>query len=254
MSQAYRPVQFADLSAPPTTDIVDQQLKDAKGFNVDAGVRGKYGDVLIFDASIYRLQYNNRIGTIIQQRQDGSFYNLRTNVGDSKSNGIEALIEHSLFRKFLYPRRWELRFFTSFALNDSRYGDFKVITKSNNQLIETNLRNKYVENAPAQIIRSGITIGFRNISITYQLSRTSSVFSDANNTIRPSANGNIGLIPSYTIYDLTFAWSMKNMHLKAGVNNLTNEFYFTRRASGYPGPGALPADGRTFFLTVGTKL
>ncbi len=34
---------------------------------------------------------------------------------------------------------------------------------------------------------------------------------------------------------------------------LTNEKYFTRRAGGYPGPGALPADGRTFFITVAAK-
>jgi len=33
------------------------------------------------------------------------------------------------------------------------------------------------------------------------------------------------------------------------VNNLFNTVYFTRRSSGYPGPGALPSDGRTFFMT-----
>jgi len=133
ISQAYRPVQFADLAAPPTTDIIDQQLKDSKGFNADLGFRGKYGDVFIFDASIYFLQYNNRIGTIVQQRQDGSFYNFRTNVGNSNSKGIEALVEYSFFRKQLYPKKWELRMFSSIALNDSRYGDFKVIAKNSSQ-------------------------------------------------------------------------------------------------------------------------
>lgn len=41
---------------------------------------------------------------------------------------------------------------------------------------------------------------------------------------------------------------------KAGINNLTDASYFTRRAGGYPGPGALPADGRTFFISLGAKL
>jgi len=90
-SQAYRPVQFAELSAPPTTDVIDQQLKDAKGYNADLGFRGRYSDVFIFDGSLYYLQYNNRIGTLVQQRADGSFYNFRTNVGESSSRGIEAL-------------------------------------------------------------------------------------------------------------------------------------------------------------------
>jgi len=254
ISQAYRPVQFADLAAPPTTDIIDQQLKDAKGFNADLGLRGKYGDVLIFDASIYYLQYNNRVGTIVQQRQDESFYNFRTNVGNSSSKGIEALVEYSFFKKQLYPRKWELRMFSSVALNDSRYGDFKVITKnSSNQLVETNLRKKRVENAPNQIIRSGLTIAYKNISLTSQHSYTSDAFSDANNTVQASANGNIGRIPSYAVWDLTIAWNYKQYNCKAGINNLTNEFYFTRRAGGYPGPGAMPADGRTFFLTAGIK-
>jgi Fe(3+) dicitrate transport protein len=254
ISQAYRPVQFADLAAPPTTDIIDQQLKDSKGFNADLGFRGKYGDVFIFDASMYFLQYNNRIGTIVQQRQDGSFYNFRTNVGNSSSKGIEALVEYSFFRKQLYPKKWELRMFSSIALNDSRYGDFKVIAKnSSNQLVETNLRNKRVENAPNQIIRSGLTIAYKNISLTSQHSYTSEAYSDANNTVQPAANGNIGLIPSYAVWDLTMAWNHKQYNFKAGINNLTNEFYFTRRAGGYPGPGAMPADGRTFFMTVGIK-
>jgi Fe(3+) dicitrate transport protein len=254
ISQAYRPVQFADLAAPPTTDIIDQQLKDSKGFNADLGFRGKYGDVFIFDASIYFLQYNNRIGTIVQQRQDGSFYNFRTNVGNSNSKGIEALVEYSFFRKQLYPKKWELRMFSSIALNDSRYGDFKVIAKnSSNQLVETNLRNRRLENAPNQIIRSGLTVGYRNITLTTQHSYTSEAYSDANNTVQASANGNIGLIPSYAVWDLTMAWNHKQYNFKAGINNLTNEFYFTRRAGGYPGPGAMPADGRTFFMTAGIK-
>lgn len=254
ISQAYRPVQFADLAAPPTTDIIDQQLKDSKGFNADLGFRGKYGDIFIFDASMYFLQYNNRIGTIVQQRQDGSFYNFRTNVGNSNSKGIEALVEYSFFRKQLYPKKWELRMFSSIALNDSRYGDFKVIAKnSSNQLVETNLRNKRVENAPNQIIRSGFTIAYKNVSLTSQHSYTSEAYSDANNTVQASANGNIGLIPSYAVWDLTMAWNHKQYNFKAGINNLTNEFYFTRRAGGYPGPGAMPADGRTFFMTAGVK-
>jgi Fe(3+) dicitrate transport protein len=44
------------------------------------------------------------------------------------------------------------------------------------------------------------------------------------------------------------------MNLKAGINNLNDTRYFTRRAGGYPGPGALPADGRNFFVAIGAKL
>ncbi len=36
-----------------------------------------------------------------------------------------------------------------------------------------------------------------------------------------------------------------------GVQNATNVRYFTRRAGGYPGPGAMPGDGRLGVATLG---
>jgi Fe(3+) dicitrate transport protein len=82
----------------------------------------------------------------------------------------------------------------------------------------------------------------------------SSAFSDANNTVTPTSNGQIGLIPAYTVADFTASCKFtKTFNLKAGINNLSNENYFTRRSGGYPGPGVLPADGRTFFLSFGAS-
>lgn len=86
-SQAYRPIQFANLQAPPTTDVVDPDLKDARGYNMDLGFRGKVKDYLQFDISGYILQYNNRVGIITPV---GANYRLITNVGNSISRGIEA--------------------------------------------------------------------------------------------------------------------------------------------------------------------
>jgi Fe(3+) dicitrate transport protein len=54
--------------------------------------------------------------------------------------------------------------------------------------------------------------------------------------------------------DLSFSLSMlENYNVKAGVNNLTDEKYATRRAGGYPGPGILPGNGRTIFVSFGAK-
>lgn len=256
ITQAYRPVQFADLTAPPTTDVIDQDLKDAKGYNADIGYRGKIQNYLFFDAGIYYLQYNNRIGIIVQQRTDGSFYNYRTNVGNSSSKGFEGLIEFSPVKAFSKKQnRFDLSAFASYSYTDAKYGNLLVITKnSSNQLVETNLKNKKVENAPANILRSGITVLYAGFSLTGQLSYTGKSFADANNTITPTANAQNGLIPAYTVFDLTAVYKHNDrFNIKAGINNLGNQKYFTRRASGYPGPGALPADGRTCFVSVSAK-
>jgi Fe(3+) dicitrate transport protein len=63
-----------------------------------------------------------------------------------------------------------------------------------------------------------------------------------------------GLLEGYHVFDLATEYKFKkNYNLKAGINNVFNEQYTTRRASGYPGPGILPGEGQTFYLSVGAK-
>lgn len=243
ITQAYRPIQFANLQAPPTTDVVDQDLKDAKGYNIDLGYRGKVKDFLQFDVSGYYLQYNNRIGTVTVNATPS--YRLITNVGSSISKGIESYIEFNPLRAFTKNTKADIIVFTSYAYTHARYG---------NDHKDAATKGKQVENAPAHIFRGGITAGYKGVLFTTQISHVGQTFSDANNTATPTANGNTGLIPAYTVTDLTVSYKFsKKYNVKAGVNNLFDERYFTRRAGGYPGPGALPADGRTFFLSLGAK-
>ena len=255
-TQSYRPVQFADLTTPPTTDVIDPNLTDAKGLNMDLGYRGSIKEYLKFDLSAFLLQYDNRVGTIKQQRADGTFYNFRTNVGGSTSKGVELFSEYNLAKAFLMNKKLgEVTVFGSYAFNDARYNNFKAIAVVNNALQETNYKDKKVEYAPENIFRAGLTYSIKGISATFQYSFTDQLFTDANNTETPSANGQNGLIPSYTVYDLTLGYKNKSgFNIKMGINNLSDEKYFTRRAGGYPGPGVLPGDGRTFFVTLGYRL
>lgn len=241
-SQAYRPIQFANLQAPPSTDVVDPDLKDAKGYNIDLGYRGKIGSYLQFDLSTYYLQYNNRIGTITPA---GANYRLITNVGASTSKGVETYAEFNILRAFVKNPKADLSVFATYSYNDARYsGSHK----------DANTKGKKVENAPANIFRGGVSAAYSGIQLTVQVSYVDKTYSDANNTVAVSANAQNGLIPSYTLTDVTASWKFaKNFQCKAGINNLFNEHYFTRRAGGYPGPGALPGDGRTMFLSVGAK-
>ncbi|MDI9320987.1 MAG: TonB-dependent receptor [Phycisphaerales bacterium] len=240
IAQAYRPIQFANLQAPPSTDVVDPDLKDAKGYNIDLGYRGKWKGFLQFDVSTFYLQYNNRVGTVTPT---GASYRLITNVGASTSKGIEAFAELNALKAFAKSSPADLLIFGSWAYTDARYSDDHK---------DGGTKGKKVENAPNHIFRGGISGGYKACLLTLQVSYTGATFSDANNTETPTTNGNTGLIPSYTITDLTMAYQFtKAICMKAGINNLLDARYFTRRSGGYPGPGALPADGRTFFVSLG---
>ncbi len=242
-SQAYRPIQFANLQAPPTTDVVDQELKDSRGYNIDLGYRGKVKNYLQFDVSVFYLQYNNRIGTVTMAGTPS--YRLITNVGNSTSKGFEGYAEFNPWRAFVKNTKGDIILFGSYGYTDAKYST---------EHKDAATKGKRVENAPMNIFRGGITTGYKSFMFTAQLSYVDDAYSDANNTETPSANGNNGLIPSYTIIDLTAVYKInKSLTLKAGVNNLADTNYFTRRAGGYPGPGALPADGRTMFLSLGAR-
>ena len=85
-------------------------------------------------------------------------------------------------------------------------------------------------------------------------SYTSSQYADAQNTISPTQNALFGEIPSYSVVDLSAKYEKERFKIEAGVNNLLDRFYFTRRATGYPGPGIIPSDKRNYYLSLQFKI
>jgi Fe(3+) dicitrate transport protein len=255
-SQAYRPVLISDLTPPATTDLIDPNLKDASGYNFDFGYRGNIGSFLNFDASFFYLNYTDRIGTITQTAADGTRFQFRTNLGTSVSQGVEAFVEFDPITAFIGNSTvGYIHLFASLAYVNAEYQDFERTTVSDGEIVISNLAGNQVENAPRKINRYGATYRFKDFSMTWQLSDIGEAFADATNSVEPNAAATSGLIPSYRVQDLSAGYTYKKKYsIKSGVNNLTNASYFTRRAGGYPGPGIMPADGRTFYLTFGVKI
>lgn len=84
-----------------------------------------------------------------------------------------------------------------------------------------------------------------------QLTYLSSQFSNANSNDTNDINDGIsGEIPAYYVADFSASYKWKMFKLEAGITNFTDNSYFTRRATGYPGPGIIPSDKRTFYATL----
>lgn len=248
-SQAFRPVTFSELTPSATTETVDPNLKDASGFNIDLGYRGSYKKYLTFDVGLFYLNYDDRIGTITQNGEA-----FKTNIGTSVSKGVESYIELDLVKIFSERTKYgSVSIFASNTFMDATY------VKWDNPLISNDptksIKNKRVENAPNYIHRFGTTYYNDHFSATLQFSNVGDVFTDAVNTEKPNTTGTIGKLNAYQVMDFSLAFRfLKFYSAKAGVNNLTDEKYATRRATGYPGPGLMPANGRTFFITLGATL
>ncbi|RXR33504.1 TonB-dependent receptor [Flavobacterium piscinae] len=263
ITQAYRPVLFSDLTPPAVTDVIDPNLKDASGFNADLGFRGTYKNFLNFDFSLFYLSYNNRIGGIRQfidnDPTQGTFI-YRTNLGETINKGIEGFFNLNFTKLFNIDKPYgNLDLFASVSFIDSRYTDFRIFNTSGTApditITETNLEGNRVENAPRYIHNFGLSWSNNNFSSTLQYRMTGKIFTDANNTTTPSANGVTGLLDDYRVFDLSTEYRfLKNYNIRVGINNLLNEEYATRRAGGYPGPGILPGEGRTFYISIGAKI
>lgn len=245
-AQSYRPVVFKDIIPTSVYERIDKDLKDAYGYNAEVGFEGRWQG-LHLNVTLFDLLYRNRLGTLLLSNPDGSNYIFRTNIGDSRSTGVEALIEAQLVRteKFLVSG------FTSTAYNNARYLNGRVAAGSENRTVAGN----QVESAPRWTTRNGITARYGLASLTLQYSYVSETFSDALNTATPSANGAVGPVPSYGLLDLNGTWHIgRQLTLRGSINNLLNKQYFTKRPTFYPGPGVWPSDGRNAVLTVGLRL
>ena len=247
-SLAYRPVTFSELTPSATAEIIDPNLKDASGFNVDLGYRGTVKNYLSFDVGVFYLHYDNRIGTLTQ---NGAPF--KTNIGTSVSKGVESYIEINPV-KFLTDNSkiGSISFFASNSFIDAKY------TKWNNPIISNDLtksiENKRVENAPQYIHRFGATYYLKGFSVTFQLSSVGNVFTDAANTEASNSTGTIGKLSGYQVMDASFSYKfMERYNFKGGVNNIADEKYATRRAGGYPGPGIMPGNARTIFVSFGAS-
>lgn len=238
-TQNYRPVLYSDLTQNAANNaIIDPNLKDAKGAIAEVGIRGSLREFLDFDVSAFRVDYSNRVGTYTQPVTN---LLVRTNIGNSVSQGIETWFE------LRYPpaieafrTRGQIFLSNSLSLIDARYTRWDVPTGV------ASINGRWVENAPGVTLRTSLGYRMAKGGVTVTRSQVSKIYTDANNTTA-SANGNTGVVPGYQVWDLSASYQLSEIFgLRFSVNNLTDARYFTRRSAGYPGPGLLPADARSF--------
>jgi len=244
-SQAYRPVILKDIVPASTYEVVDKNLKDAHGYNLEIGYRGA-SRYFRWDVSAFQLRYNNRLGMLAEQ-DDASMVTLyRTNIGNSLTNGLEIYGEY-----FLPLQVATVSVFTSTSYMNARYKDAEVRVGDNNVSVDGNK----VESTPEWISRNGVTVKTKALSVSVLYSYTASNFADALNTVTPSVSGSVGLVPAYGLFDVNASWRInEHVSLRLNLNNVTNEQYFTKRPLFYPGPGVWSSDGRSFVATLGFKI
>lgn len=245
-SQAYRPVIFKDIIPGSVYETVNKDLKDAEGYNLEAGFRGS-SKALRWDVSVYQLQYNNRLGSQATQDENGTFILYRTNIGNSKTKGAEVFLEYTIAAR----KQLNVSVFTSTAFTHNRYESAQIRSGEDNIDISGNT----VESTPEVISRNGLTFRAYFVSITALYSYTGESYADPLNTETPSATGAVGLVPAYGLLDINTSFRIsRDVKVRLNMNNVSNEHYFTKRPAFYPGPGVWSSDGRSVNVSIGVKI
>jgi Fe(3+) dicitrate transport protein len=242
ITQAYRPVLFKDIIPSNIYEITDSTLKDARGYTAEAGFRGKKA-FFRWDITLFHILYQNRMGAQARPDSLNPLTVLRTNIGNSVHNGIELYAAYELpLANFN-----SISVFTASSYLDARYQD--AVVRKGQQNID--ISGNQVESAPEWNIRAGLTCVWRPMSITILYSTISSTFADPLNTVKPDANGAVGAVPGYDLLDIQATIRVTdNCVIRAGINNVLNKSYFTKRPAMYPGPGIWTSDGRNYSITT----
>lgn len=234
-SQAYRPMLLKDLLPENALEVTDTSMRDARGWTVEAGVRGRRGGRIGYDIGAFWMRYDGRSGALF--RDDGSGpYLFKTNLGSTRTLGVELSVDALL--RATQTAAW--RGFIAGAFFDAVYREGIVVAAGTNASLE----GKTVEGVPRAIVRTGITRDGVRSSLNLQVSHTARTFGDPLNTVTPNATGARGLVPAYTLVDANGSVRLSPwVRVRFGVTNLLDARYFTKRPAFYPGPGVWPSDG-----------
>ncbi|MGP1990743.1 TonB-dependent receptor domain-containing protein [Zobellia laminariae] len=257
-SQNYRSVTFSDIRVVNPSFQVDPNISDEDGFTADFGARGRFKDILSYDVSVYGLYYDNRLGEILKEETQvnaageevstGKLLRARGNIGTAFIHGLESFANWSLKETF-FPQseKVKLNYFANLAITKSEY-----LSSERN-----NVEGNEVEFIPKVNLKTGLNFGYNNLLGSLQYTYFADQFTDATNALQDvndNQRGIEGVIPAYDILDFSLSYTYKKLKLEAGINNLLDNSYFTRRATGYPGPGIIPSEPRTFYTTLQFKL
>ena len=241
ISQNYKAINFNDLRTLNPNLRVDSALRDEKGFSADLGIR-KSGGIFNYDVNVFLINYDNKIGNKLSVDSSNSIsYNLRTNVARSVHAGLESYIELDVWKLIKGTNsKTSVSVFSNFSLLHAKYSSDK----------DPSIDGRMVEFVPRFIFKTGLSFRRKKLSAAYQLSYTGSQYTDATNASFTD-NAIDGIVPAYTVMDLSADYAInKKWSVSASINNLGNAVYFTRRADSYPGPGIVPADARSFYMTI----
>jgi Fe(3+) dicitrate transport protein len=235
--------------APPRTeDVINNntggvvELDPELSWNYEVGARVAPADGLRFEATFFRMDYENQI---IPASLAGGVNTALTNAGETRHAGLE--LSWRLDTGALRKSRHNLYLRGAYTLLP--VADFRGLRKSSidNTTLITGNRLPY---APEHLLTT--TLGYAHPSGFEGLVESVYVggqFADDLNTVNPTPNGQRGYVPSFTVWNATANYAVERWHATFFVTakNVFDRLYIADRSRGIlPGQPRLVQSGVKF--------
>ncbi|MGB9989044.1 TonB-dependent receptor family protein [Massilia sp. SM-13] len=224
-STSFGPVQNLQLNSQTASNPLKPELAKT----AELGARYKHKG-LSAEATIYQLRFDNQIIQV-----PGITPATFRNIGATHHEGLESAIDYR------FDRDGALAGFEVYA----NYNYTKAIQKSGDTI---------GKDVPFYSRNTG-TVGARYAvgAFTINLSGTaqSKQYSDAANTVAEAANGGVGRIPGFNVWNAQLGYKLGGVELLAGVNNAADKRYYTRNVDG--NAGRMVGAPRTVYLQARTS-
>ncbi len=232
----------------------DMQLDAEKSWNIEAGARTEIENVIGFEMTLFIMDFSNQVIPVSESSGGrGTGY---INAGRTRHRGAEGELILNLSRLTGMPGDFTAAFNATFIrseFSDDRFVVERLPDGSGNDTVLTNVKGNRTPYSPV-VIASGYLqyINDKGFGIRAGGRLTGSQYTDIHNTVdvgewfsrakddpdylylQATANGRIGLIPSFFVMDLSAWYDLRGgLTFNLTIKNLLDERYIaTRRPQG----------------------
>ncbi|NVM77603.1 Fe(3+) dicitrate transport protein [Duganella sp. SG902] len=201
-------------------------LKPELAKTAEVGARWKSAS-LSAEVTAFKLKFDNQIAQV-----PGIVPATFQNIGATKHDGIETALDYS------FDQASALAGLNVYA----NYTYTKAIQESGATAgLDVPF---YSRNTDTLGARYRVGAWTANLLSTHQTKQ----YSDTANTVAEAANGGVGLIPGFRVWNAQLSWKPGAYEVAAGVNNLADKRYYTRNVDG--NAGRMTGAPRTAYLQL----
>ncbi len=221
--------------APPrikdaiTSDGTDQELSAELSWNYELGIRSVLMKGVRMEITAFLLDFENQV-IPVSESSGGTGTGLM-NGGGTESKGVEASL--SLNTADIRKTKWSSEILVNATYTQASFNGDRFTGTSETKVNINGNKLPYVPEWSGNVLLS--VLSPYHLRFNCNLQYTGEQYTDVLNTENPSANGLVGVLPSFYTIDagLGFDWIKANATITASVKNLTDERYiYTRRPQG----------------------